>query len=293
MSNTILSRATWGAKHREGFGSRSSPVSSVFAHHSMTKAPPRNATLAQDIAAMRQLEDIGQSRFGGGTSYPYAIFPSGRIFRGLGDNRIGAHTKGYNTTGTAFVLVGNYESGDITPEQRAAAVWLLADLRRRGVITVTAKLRPHSDVSATACPGRNVRNQLFAIDAESRTAPKEAPVDDRRFLVVTITDLGDPTHRAAILRLIGTRYRKAETANHIGIHVEQGEKADVFLEYAAKHELSCSSITVTADTAHTTLIRRSEGKRPVSDNASLIAVLGAIDDMLAAMRELIAKAGVK
>lgn len=178
MSNRIISRPEWGATGRNGFGSRPLPAKSVFQHHSVTAAPAVNATLAQDIAAVKVLERIGDSRFGS-ISYNFIIPPSGRIFEGVSVERIGAHTGGHNTAGIGICCIGNYENAELTPAQRDALIWLLAWLRVNGKLLEPAPLRPHSAVSATACPGRNIKRELTAIeDASRRTAVMPAPVQE-------------------------------------------------------------------------------------------------------------------
>lgn len=177
MPSRIIRRATWGATGRDGFGSRPIPAAHVFAHHTVTVAPSAEATVAQDIAAVKVIERIGNQRFGS-ISYNFLIPPSGRIFEGVSVGRIGAHTSGYNTTGIGISLIGNYMTRPATPAQREAFAWLLRHLREVGALAPTARLRGHNAVSATACPGALVAPALAGIEAESRkvAAPVPAPV---------------------------------------------------------------------------------------------------------------------
>lgn len=178
----ITSRAAWDARHRDGFGTRSLPATSVWLHHTVTASAGPDATLAADCARLRAVEDVGYARFGG-ISYTYLITEAGRIFQGHSDERIGAHTSGYNTTGVGISLVGNYEVATPTQAQKDALVWLLRDLRKRGIVTLTAPLAGHYTVKATACPGKNVKPFISSIDAESRKP--EAPVD-RTFKILGV-----------------------------------------------------------------------------------------------------------
>lgn len=152
----IIPRREWGACYSAGFGPAPLPARGVYLHHSVTKAPPVTATLAQDIAAVRQLEAIGQSRFGGGISYTFAICPSGRIFEGHGINRQGAHTKGMNDAYRAIVLVGNYDTAKPTTQQVSAVQWLLAEGARMRWWTRATLTGGHQQApgAQTACPGR-------------------------------------------------------------------------------------------------------------------------------------------
>lgn len=154
MTPRIFSRREWGARHPDGCTSAPTPASRIYLHHSVTTAPPRNATLAQDIAAVRSLEAIGQSRFGCGISYTYVIPPSGRVFQGHSDRRQGTHTGGYNTIARAICLVGNYETMAPNSEQIGSVQWLLADGYRRRVWAAARLTGGHNQVAQTACPGR-------------------------------------------------------------------------------------------------------------------------------------------
>ena len=77
---------------------------------------------------MRQLESIGQQRFGGGISYTFAVAPSGRVYEGTGPLRKGAHTGGRNTIARAIVLMGDHTRTRPTERELDA----VADLVRHG-----------------------------------------------------------------------------------------------------------------------------------------------------------------
>ena len=174
--SSVIPRTSWGARYRDGFGSRSLPATSVFLHHTVTPSAGADASFEADAARVRQVEDVGYNRFGG-ISYTFLVTESGRIFQGHSTHRIGAHTAGYNTSGIGISLIGNYEGLKLAPKQRAALVWLLRHLRDTGALAGSAVLKGHFQVAPTACPGKNVRPLIAAIDAESRKAapPKEEP----------------------------------------------------------------------------------------------------------------------
>ncbi len=161
----VYSRSFWGARFRDGFGARAVGRLETWGHHSVTSQLPPTATIQAECDQMRILEGIGQSRFGGGISYTYAIFPSGRIYQGHSVSRIGAHTAGHNTKGIGIVFVGNYEANRLTPQQEASAAWLLRFLDGQGVITDPRFTGGHRDVKQTSCPGRNAYSRLDDISA--------------------------------------------------------------------------------------------------------------------------------
>lgn len=183
----IYTRSEWGARGREGFGTRKLPVKIIFGHHSVTNAPGPKATLAQDKAHMRAIESIGIQRFDS-ISYPYVIMPSGRIFQGLGNNRIGAHTYGYNTSALAVCFAGNYQSTEPTPAQLKACAELIAHLVSVKALTVTFTMKPHRAVSATACPGNKLNARIPEIvKAAKKLITAGAPVKQPKPFVLKRT----------------------------------------------------------------------------------------------------------
>lgn len=152
----LLTRPKWAAKHRNGGGDRTAayPLRMAVLHHSVTLQLSVNATLAQEIAQIQSLENIGQSRFGWGISYNGGVFPSGRAFQGIGWSRIGAHTGGYNTGAWAQVLVGNTDTNQVTPAQVETLARALVAAWRSGVLAAPRFTHCHHDLNGTSCPGR-------------------------------------------------------------------------------------------------------------------------------------------
>ncbi len=165
----IYGRFTWGARHGAGFGPAPLPATEVWLHHSVTETLPASAEFAVEAAAMRTLESIGERRFGGGISYTFAVFPSGRVFEGHGVGREGAHTKGHNSVGRAILLVGNYQEHRPTDQQIDAAADLLAHGHRAGWWTSPRLAGGHRDVpgASTLCPGRWADAVIPAINARA------------------------------------------------------------------------------------------------------------------------------
>lgn len=165
----IISRAGWGARYAAGFGAAPLPAREVWLHHTASATPPADATEAEDAGDVRQVERIGQERFGGGISYTFVVTPSGRIFEGTGVTRKGAHTKGRNSIARAIVLLGNFDVMRPTTQQLDAVAWLLAYGASRG--WWSAQLAGgHRDApeANTACPGRFAYAAIDSINAEAR-----------------------------------------------------------------------------------------------------------------------------
>lgn len=158
----IIARSRWGARYARGFTSAPLPASEVWLHHSVTIAPnlvwvdaDRDGVEDDEERAMRTLEDIGQSRFGGGISYTFAVMPSGRIYEGHGVDRQGAHTGGRNSIARAIVLVGDYSRQAMTEAQMRAVAALLQHGRAAGWWKAARLNGGHRQApgASTACPG--------------------------------------------------------------------------------------------------------------------------------------------
>lgn len=177
--NQVQLRKDWGARHRNGFGDRPIPVS-LWLHHTVTAHLPTNATVAQERAQMRVLEDIGQQRFNGGISYNWILFPSGRLYQGIGVRRRGAHTINYNRTGMAIALAGNYQNTPMTENQIRTLAWFLPFARSQGWIRQARFNGGHRDApgNSTACPGNRAHSQIAEVHrrvASGNTTASSAP----------------------------------------------------------------------------------------------------------------------
>lgn len=160
----IYSRSSWGARYRDGFGTRAVRNLEVWLHHSVTTQLSPSASVESEKAQVRSLESIGQSRFGGGISYTYVVFPSGRVYQGHSLNRIGAHTAGHNTRGIGIVLAGNYDVYEPSAAQLSAVAHLLQFLQGMGAISRARLNGGHRDTKATGCPGNRAYNKIGTIN---------------------------------------------------------------------------------------------------------------------------------
>lgn len=163
--SSIISRASWGARYQNGYGNRPVGRLSLYAHHPVIASPGANATFAQDAAAVRTVERIGQQIYGVGMSYTFLIAQSGRVFQGVSIGRISAHTLNRNTGGAAISFIGNYDRDRLTAKQLASAAWLIDYGRRQGWWTTDRFTGMHRDVFATSCPGNNAVGPLRSLRA--------------------------------------------------------------------------------------------------------------------------------
>jgi N-acetylmuramoyl-L-alanine amidase len=152
----IIERHEWGARHEDGFGPRTVGDLDVYVHHSVTVAPDLLPPFTDDYAAVRELERIGEARFGRGISYQFPITPAGLIFEGVSIDRVGAAIEGFNTPTANIVWVGNYDATRPPRLMLQATDWLLHHGVERGWWQEPRVAGGHQDApgAQTACPGR-------------------------------------------------------------------------------------------------------------------------------------------
>lgn len=174
MTADIRSRRSWGARHPDGDITLVGLADEVFAHHSVTTQLSPNASVADEEREMRELEGIGQSRFGSGISYNVLIFPSGRAYQGVSWNRRGTHTGGRNSSTRSICFAGNYEVHEPTATQIATAAEIYDEGKGKWW-EGSAPLRGHRDLKPTACPGQNVYDRFDDIRSGGRLVSNPKP----------------------------------------------------------------------------------------------------------------------
>lgn len=180
--SAIISRSTWGARRRNGVGSRPTGRLEKYLHHTVTAHLKSSASINEESRQMRILEDIGEQRFKGGISYSFLVFPSGRIYEGASVGRISYHSgSGRNTRGVGIALVGNFESNSLNTAAFNSIVWLLQEGARKGWWSDPALTEYHKQFRATSCPGRHAISRFSDLNKAGRggkvsvTTPKPTP----------------------------------------------------------------------------------------------------------------------
>jgi N-acetyl-anhydromuramyl-L-alanine amidase AmpD len=124
------------------------PLRRVILHHT---ASPLASTSVDDI--LRWHLQRGMS----GIGYHFVIAPDGLVHHTRWIQRVGAHTRGHNLDSVGVALIGDFEREQPTESQVGALVRLLEDLKREHGLS---RLQLHGDLTATCCPGRNLRARV-------------------------------------------------------------------------------------------------------------------------------------
>jgi peptidoglycan hydrolase-like protein with peptidoglycan-binding domain len=161
----LIRRDAWGAAAPRGKPVViPTPVRDLFLHHSAT--PDGGPETVRAIQKFHQ-----QTRGWADIAYTWLYSPRDRVFyEGRGPAVAGAHTRNHNRTSHAVCILGNY---DVTAFPNHAIHDLADWARWHGTAWGPNRYRPHSEVAATACPGKHVMNVLRDINlyAEAEMAP--------------------------------------------------------------------------------------------------------------------------
>ena len=101
------------------------------------------------------VEDIHRMHLANGWSgigYHIYIRLDGKVYKGRPIDMIGAHASGVNYNTIGVCCEGNFENEQMPEAQKQALKEVVSWLRKEYGIT---RFRKHSDVSKTACPGKN------------------------------------------------------------------------------------------------------------------------------------------
>ena len=107
-----------------------------------------------------------------GIAYNFYIRKDGSVYRGREEDAQGGHTLDYNATSIGICFEGNFENETMGAAQIKSGRELLAYLREK---YGDEPVKRHSDLNATACPGKNFP---FLEITEGGVDPEPLPVDD-------------------------------------------------------------------------------------------------------------------
>ena len=100
-----------------------------------------------------------------GIGYHFYIRKNGDIFRGRPIEKMGAHAQGHNNHSIGICFEGNFEKEKMTDAQVESGRELIEHIRN--CYSAILPIAKHSDLNATACPGKNFRlDDITAISVD-------------------------------------------------------------------------------------------------------------------------------
>lgn len=172
---TLLTRGDWGADPRQltvGWPRTPADWKYVVFHHTVTydtdPTPNLWTNLNEVKAHMRHLQHIREPEI---MDVPYAfvlfLMENGTLVvcEGRGTRRTGAHTIGHNREWLGEAFASDLENfrQDIRPWIPRVNHWNYW-VREEGCVNLRMPFRLHSDTTATACPGTEVRRRRDLFD---------------------------------------------------------------------------------------------------------------------------------
>jgi hypothetical protein len=102
--------------------------------------------------------------------YQYLISRDGRVWRGRGGSRLGAHVANNNTGNVGISFMGTHTSTRPTATQECQAAKLLSYLHRTwpAVALNRTDVKGHRQYGGTSCPGAALYNRIGAIVTKAR-----------------------------------------------------------------------------------------------------------------------------
>ena len=153
----IVSRRAWGArKPRERTYQDPRSVREIFVHY--TESPGGQYAFEDQRRVMQQTQDFHMDTRGwSDIAYNFLVFNSSRprVFYGRGARVVPAAQAGHNTNTVAIAVVmrDGEKLGWRTRLQLRRLIWNL----RKKTIRRNVPVRPQSAVTATSCPGDQLR----------------------------------------------------------------------------------------------------------------------------------------
>lgn len=162
----IYARADWGAKPPRCASGSQTPNRATI-HHTVT---PTNDSLTVP-QRLRQIQRFHQITRGWcDIGYNYLVSRDGRVWRGRGAQRVGAHVANANTGNVGISFIGTYTSTAPTATQMCQAAKLLRRLHEdfSGISLNRTDVKGHRQYGGTACPGTALYNRIDKILRKAR-----------------------------------------------------------------------------------------------------------------------------
>ncbi|XP_071979870.1 peptidoglycan recognition protein 1-like [Engystomops pustulosus] len=154
----IIPKSTWSTRKTNCRDNLRSPVPWAIIHHTATPSCSSRAACTSQARSIQDHHtrtnkwcDIG---------YNFLIGNDGSIFEGRGWSKVGAHAKGSNSKSIGISFIGNFQNSLPSAAAISAAKSLISCGVKLKKIRSDYKLKGHSDVFSTECPGRSLYNNI-------------------------------------------------------------------------------------------------------------------------------------
>ncbi|XP_074641729.1 peptidoglycan recognition protein-like [Tubulanus polymorphus] len=150
-SLNVIGRQEWNARPPKSVSYLNGPMPMVFIHHTAMDFCYNKTSCSKEMRIIQNLHMDGRSWDDIG--YSFLVGEDGRVYVGRGWDRVGAHTKGYNTRSLGISVMGNF----MKRRPNNAALDTVKLIIRCGIYL--QKIKPdydlfgHRQVRQTQCPG--------------------------------------------------------------------------------------------------------------------------------------------
>lgn len=151
---TLVTREKWLAKPPTGYiDDLITPVPLVVIQHTVQSTCDSMETCSLLVRQI-QSQHISSSSIGDDVGYNFLVGGDGAAYEGRGWNKIGAHTRGYNSRSVGVAFIGDFRDEEPPKEQVIALLKLLRDGVQEGKIAENYTLIGANQVQQTESPGK-------------------------------------------------------------------------------------------------------------------------------------------
>ncbi|XP_011314862.1 peptidoglycan recognition protein [Fopius arisanus] len=155
---TIISRAQWQARRSREDNFLITPIPYVIIHHTVT---PECETFAACSGRIRNIQDYHMDELNWqDIGFSFFIGGDGNVYEGVGWNKEGAHTYGYNKKSVGIAFIGSYQREEPSQKMVDAAHKLIACGKEQLMVRPDVKVLGASQVTGTVSPGKKLYEKI-------------------------------------------------------------------------------------------------------------------------------------
>lgn len=167
----VMSRTEWGA-HKPVLAMEKQTPRRITVHHTATRGK-HGLSIVRKMKSLQAFSQAKSKLADGRTKEAWADIPyhfyiavDGKVAEGRPIGFVGDTNTKYDPAGHVTIVVeGNFETEKPTGEELAALKALIGDLSRQYDIPAD-RIGTHKDFAQTACPGKNLEDEVRRIAAE-------------------------------------------------------------------------------------------------------------------------------